>query len=213
MTYENYGIQFRRLTSDFAELVRFWRNHYSINQYMEIRDHISEEDQKKWFEKTLHPSYLNLLILINGDPAGLLNGKEIDFENGTLESGIFFWAKQYHKTDIPVRTVYAAGEMTFDFCGMKEIYAKILSDNEQAIVFNKFIGYEMMPGQEAVRNQKYFLTAERYAEKNESILKMLRKNYPDKPKVHFEKADFEHGFADAYLTAFEKNHANIEVSY
>jgi hypothetical protein len=49
MFFEKYGVKLERLTADKIELVRNWRNDPKISQYMEFRDHITAEMQKKWF--------------------------------------------------------------------------------------------------------------------------------------------------------------------
>ena len=78
MKFRKYGITLTRLREDDIELVRKWRNSPGIQQYMEYREFITEEMQKKWFESINNLQNFYFIIEYENKKIGLINTSNID---------------------------------------------------------------------------------------------------------------------------------------
>ena len=86
---------FRRLTREDIELVRNWRNSELISQYMEYKEYITPEMQLKWFRSIDNFFNLYFIIEYKGQKIGVINGKDIDWEERSMETGVFIGEKKY----------------------------------------------------------------------------------------------------------------------
>ncbi len=188
-----------RLKEEDIELVRQHRNSEDISQYMEYREHITPEMQKKWFDSINNNNNIYSMIYYKGRKIGLGNVKNIDWDKNSMEAGIFLWDKEVRNTAIPVIGFLILGEFFIKNLGL-EGFAHIMKTNKRAQRFNKQIGFELCEGQEDIENQLYKLTKESYLEKAELLRKVFMK--PDvKPSsiMILEKEDFDSGLADILL--------------
>ena len=112
-TIERYGIVLRRLTAADIELVRRWRNDATVNQYMEYREYITAEMQKKWFHSINNDNNLFYVIEYKGEKIGLISTFAIDWNKRQAECGIFVWAKKYWQSVVPVYAVLAMLDINF----------------------------------------------------------------------------------------------------
>ncbi|MDQ3110038.1 MAG: GNAT family N-acetyltransferase [Bacteroidota bacterium] len=162
MIITGFGVVLVRLQHHDIELVRNHRNSAAINQYMEFRREISKEEQEKWF--TSIDTKFNNYFLINykGELSGLIYGADINWEKKeTGNGGIFIWKEELLETHAPLAASLLLTEVSF-LLGMERTYIKVMRDNPRAISYNLNLGYEILPGQENVENQKYVLTKENY---------------------------------------------------
>ena len=81
MKISNYDVSLELLTENKIEMVRQWRNDPKIQQYMEYRETITPEMQKKWFDK-LNNGKDNFYFIIQykGEDIGLINVKDIAYK-------------------------------------------------------------------------------------------------------------------------------------
>ncbi len=162
MIITGFGIVLIRLKPHDIELVREHRNSHAINQYMEFRKEISKEEQGKWFASIDNKSNNYFLINHKGQQIGLIYGADINWEKKeTGNGGIFIWKEEMLETHAPLAASLLLTEISF-LLGMERTYIKVLRDNARAIAYNQNLGYEILPGQEDVENQKYVLTKENY---------------------------------------------------
>lgn len=155
-----YGITLRRLTHDKIELVRQWRNHPKISQYMEFRDEITPEMQERWFEKINNDSNLFYLIVLDGEEIGLINIKDINNKEG--EGGVFIWEDRCLNSDISYRAHLALFDYAFNNDIVDRIISHVLTDNPRAQRFIQFLGSQLAPSQEGIYNQLYVLNRDAY---------------------------------------------------
>ena len=142
MFFEKYGVKLQRLTEDKIELVRNWRNDPKISQFMEYRDHITSEMQKKWFAKINNENNYYFIINYQGKDVGLTNVKDIDYSVKTGEGGIFIYDDTLLNSDIPFRVIFALNDFCFEKLGLEAMVAHIMDDNQRAINFNLVLGYK-----------------------------------------------------------------------
>lgn len=174
---QKYGVTLRRLTHDKIEMVRRWRNDPKIQQYMEYREEITPEMQEKWFER-INNSKRDFYFVIEFDnkEIGLINIRDVNFEKGEGEPGIFIWDDDYLETDAPMRASFCMGYFIWEVLKLKRQIIHILRSNKRAIKYNLSFGFILGEGQENVENQEYSLSKDRYLEKTGRLRRFLEKN-------------------------------------
>ena len=203
MIIQNGDITFRRLRHEDIELVRNWRNSPEVKNYMEYQGYISPEMQEKWFKSVDNIYNLYFIIEYKGDKLGVINGKDIDWENRTMETGIFIANQKYINSPVPLFAVLTFGELGVVKLEIKAT-AHILKDNSRAKKYNKMIGFELQEGQEDVYNQFYVMTKESYLKRSKLLTKALNTLMGNhKIVITFEKHDLENGFADFLIKEFD----------
>jgi len=198
MKVSKYGIDLVRLTEEDIELVRSWRNSPQIRQFMEFKDEITPEMQKKWFDSVNNVNNFYFIILFEGQKIGLINSSNIDWDNITSDGGIFLWEEKYYETFVPVWASLIELETTFFIFNATESYIKTLNDNQRAIKLNTHLGYELINGQEEVYNQEYLLTKDNFIRKSKKIRKaaaMLADSDNQELVVFYDRSEIDSGFA------------------
>lgn len=160
MELVNYGIILRRLTKDKIELVRQWRNDPKIQQYMEYREYITPEMQVAWFRRINNENNYYFIVIWDEKEIGLANLKDIDYENGICEPGLFIFDEQYWDSDVAIRAALCMNDFMWNTLNLKKAIIHVMSDNVRAINFNKFLGYKLLDVQENIKNQSYVLIRE-----------------------------------------------------
>ena len=199
------NIFFYRLKQEDIELVRNWRNHPSITKYMVYREHISPEMQKEWFVSVNNNYNLYFIIEYKGKKIGMINGKDIDWEAKTMETGIFIWDKYYRKTHIPTLCTMIFAEIGV---GIWEITptATILKSNERALKYNKMLGFKVIeddPDKEYVRLSLEQDSMGYIAKKLRAALNLLAGD--DLIRMVFEKEDLESGIYDKFMMGLDQD--------
>lgn len=173
MFFEKYGVKLERLTADKIELVRNWRNDPKISQYMEFRDHITAEMQKKWFASVDNENNYYFIINYKGQDVGLTNVKDVDFGKKTGEGGIFIYENSLLNSDIPFRVIFALNDFCFDELGLETMVAHIMDDNQRAIDFNLVLGYKKAPDSKGPKST-YFLNKVDYLKCREKFARLFK---------------------------------------
>lgn len=175
MIIEQYGIRLKRLTINDIELVRKWRNHPKIQSKMGYRKHISKEQQLRWFHSINNPLNFYFLIEYQGKDIGVINTKNIDYQEKSGEGGIFVWEENLEQEFIPTYASLCLLNFSFFVLGFNKSFIQIIPSNYRAISYNKNLGYVLLPGQEKAKNPYYLLTKEDYQEKTKKINEIARK--------------------------------------
>lgn len=171
---DRYGVTLKRLTFDKIELVRRWRNNPKISQYMEYREEITPEMQEKWFQKIDNDNNFYFLIEIDNKEVGLINVRDVDYNNRKGEPGIFIWDDDYLNSTVSFQACLCLNDFCFETLELKELVIHVLSDNKRAIKFNQAFGYIISDNQTEVYNQEYTLKDIDYYKKRDKIIKILR---------------------------------------
>lgn len=140
---------------------------------MEYRDEITPEMQETWFKKIDNIHNFYFLINVDGKDIGLINVKDVDYEKGTGEPGIFIWDDEYLNSTYSFCASFNFNDFCFETIGLKEFICHVLRDNKRAIQFNKAFGYKISGNQEKVYNQEYRLTHSDYINNRNKMLKYL----------------------------------------
>jgi RimJ/RimL family protein N-acetyltransferase len=157
---EKYDVVLQRLTEDKIEMVRNWRNDPKISQFMEFRQEITSEMQKKWFRSIDNERNLYYIIVYKGEEIGLINIKDIDEHSLSGEGGIFIYSDKYLNTDVSYRAHLCLFDYYFEELGYNELRSHILSSNKRAIRFAEFLGSQK------IGDKEYSLLKENYESNN-----------------------------------------------
>lgn len=174
LSITKYGVTLNRLTHDKIELVRRWRNNPKISKYMEYREEITPEMQKAWFKRIDNIYNFYFLINVDGKDIGLINVRDVDYQKGTGEPGIFIWDEDYLNSTITFNAALNLTDFCFETLGLKELIIHVLKDNKRAIQFNKAYGYTLSPNQEDIYNQEYRMRYEKYIDRRNKIIKLIQ---------------------------------------
>jgi RimJ/RimL family protein N-acetyltransferase len=221
MEITKYGISLKRLCEEDIELVRQWRNSQQINQFMEYREQISPEMQKKWFKSIDNADNYFFIIEYKGEKIGLVSTNNVDKEKGSSDGGIFIWDKKYYETFVPVWASLTLLESNFAVFRAQKSFIKVLKTNKRAQQLNLHLGYQLMPGQEEIENQNYELNKERFLSKSKKLriaAQMLASDQSAPYYVFFDQHDKQSGlfeFMDQYIdrSFVEKEELKPEGKY
>jgi UDP-4-amino-4,6-dideoxy-N-acetyl-beta-L-altrosamine N-acetyltransferase len=173
MKYEKYGITLSLMREEDIEMVRQWRNDPVVVANYEFREYINPEMQKEWFAKVNNINNLYTVIGYQGKKIGVVNLKNIDWENQTVEGGIFIPDTRYHETPVTSMVSFLTTEIMILLFNWKAAKAHVLKDNKPIQSFIRNLGYELSPGQENVNNQEYTLDREKFEKMAPKIRKAI----------------------------------------
>ena len=167
---------------------------------MEFREFISPEMQIEWFHSINNENNIYLIISHEDKDIGLLNAKNINWEEKSFESGIFFWDTNYYNTFIPALVSLIATNFCFKILNYNILYAHTLKTNTHAIKYNLNLGYELCEGQEDKENQMYFLTLEKFRKITRKFKRLidLFSSGNKECVVVIEPHDYEFGYGSIF---------------
>lgn len=172
---DNYDVRLIRLTEEKIEMVRNWRNDPKISQYMLYQDYITPEMQRKWFEEVNNDRNFYYIIEYKGKEVGLINVKDIDYEQKVGEGGIFIYDEHLQNTDLAYRCHILLFDYIFSEVALNGIISEIQPTNQRAIRFATFLGCEIT--KENPECLFFLLTKENYL-KNKNRERFLKRwNY------------------------------------
>lgn len=173
MIYTKFNIRLTLLKEEDIEQVRLWRNDTLVVNNYEFREYITPEMQKKWFDsiRNIHNTYF--VIEYKGRKVGVINAKNINWEQQSLESGIFIPDPEVYQTQVPAIVSLMMTDLLFKVFDWKTISAHVMRHNLSVIRYNKSLGYELCDGQDGVENQLYRLSRENFTKKAARILKAV----------------------------------------
>jgi len=175
MIIEQYGISLKRIEYEDIELIRKWRNHPDIRKSMEFKKRITVDMQRQWFDSINNPYNYYFLIHYQNKPMGVINCKNINLKDAHGEGGIFVWDHSGGEY-LPVFASLCLLNVVFSELQMfNKSFVKIHRDNKKAIIFNKSLGYVLVPGQEKIAFQYYVLTREDYFVKAKKWIQLAEK--------------------------------------
>lgn len=142
MILRKYGIELRSMTLKDLDQVRTWRNDPVVRKHMFFQEFITEEEHLKWFE-SLEKSDQYFVVYSKDVAIAVINVKEIDFEDRTGEAGVFA-GKEFQQSYELMLSIYCLMDAFFDDFNFSRLTATLRTDNENAITFNKALGYQIL---------------------------------------------------------------------
>lgn len=191
MKIRKYDLVLERLKEKDIELVRNKRNQPEINSTMIFRQHIDRDMQQKWF-RSINNIYNNyFLIHHRNNPIGLINGKDINFEERSSEGGMFIWDKQYWGGIYPALASMIMSDFNFIVNEFETNYIRILHSNPKAKAHNQLLGYK--PSTNFPANDQYQifeLTKKDYLITGNKLRKTIGNLLKDDQPLSFDEIDF-----------------------
>jgi hypothetical protein len=172
LVLKQYGVSLIRVQEKDIELIRYWRNQSDIVNFMEYKNYIFPDAQKKWFASIDNKLNYYFIIEFENKKIGLINVKNYDRLAGFGEGGIFIWDKNYVGSFAAVFSSLCLLNfmlLKVNVCSKSRV--RILSNNDRAIHYNKLLGYKLISGQERELNQLYELDVNDYLQMGEKLNK------------------------------------------
>ena len=129
------------LTEEASMLVRKWRNNERVSQYMDFKEQISIEQQKKWFEEIKKSDDFYFTINLHSEPIGLIHLNRIDDEEGSAYAGLFIGSENFEGTGIAFQASILILDFAFNELELVDVFAKVHCLNSAAIDYNKTLGF------------------------------------------------------------------------
>ncbi len=178
MIINKFGLILQRLTEEDIELVRRNRNSKFICDRMLIQKEITKEEQADWFCSINNNYNYYFLIIYKSKKIGLINGKDINYDDRTVESGIFIWEEDFRNTHIPILASLIMLDLAFFLFDLTTVYGTVRKDNLNALAYNQKLGYkEANRGDEKI---KMFLTKANYTNNSKLLRNKIERIYRDK---------------------------------
>jgi UDP-4-amino-4,6-dideoxy-N-acetyl-beta-L-altrosamine N-acetyltransferase len=144
MLLSQYGITLEPLTLNHLELVRNWRNSPLVNEFMEFKEQISEEQQLHWFTSLDTKTAHYFVIKSESKPIGVIHLNAINFETKQAEVGLFIGEPQFIGTGITFGASLLLLNLAFKHFKLEKVIAKINNAHTNAIRYNQFIGFKRL---------------------------------------------------------------------
>ena len=155
MLLKGQKITLKSIEIDDIELIRNWRNSKYVKKFFIYREHISKEQQKKWFEGVSTSGRdFYFLIIIDHKPIGLTEIKKINWNLREGEGGIFIGEKGYRNSHFAFEAVVLRNDFSFYELNLNKIKAQVLESNKRALRFNKCLGYKEIGKKEVTVNNQ-----------------------------------------------------------
>jgi UDP-4-amino-4,6-dideoxy-N-acetyl-beta-L-altrosamine N-acetyltransferase len=219
MRISKYGISLIRLIEADLELVRKWRNDDEIRKFMNFRDYITKEMQLKWFESINTSDNFYYVIQYEGEKIGLVNDKNIDWNEKIAEGGLFIWDKRYINSTIPMKISLLMLELAYTLLGWNKTIVKVRKDNPRALKYNESLGYIVVEHNE---NSDYYtmeLEKTRFFENFQKINRLVNPDSLNEPIIlTFESIDKTNGTMDIVQKIIDdapkdSDRSKIEIRY
>jgi UDP-4-amino-4,6-dideoxy-N-acetyl-beta-L-altrosamine N-acetyltransferase len=136
-------IKLQLIAEEDLEMIRDWRNQPHVQEYMDFKETITTADQITWYNNLDKKKNLFFKIIASGEPIGMINLKDIDWENRTAEAGIFVGRKDLIGGITPVFSILVLMKTAFRCFLLKELFAKISKENTNALQLNRQLGYHL----------------------------------------------------------------------
>jgi len=171
--YTHYGVTLTDLAEWNIELLRRWRNHPDVTQFMVYREHITAEMQLEWFRSLDKERNRYCFISYEKKPIGICHTKNIDLDAMTGEGGMLIWSKEHQNSLVPFRAALAGLDWNFLKLGFRAMTVTVLKSNRRAIRYNRALGYRFADPDAAGETLIGTLTPDDYIAATVSVKEVL----------------------------------------
>lgn len=171
MILKRNDLKLRSIVPGDLEKVRLWRNDPFVRAAMFFQEEITAKMQRQWYDNLGSDIYL--MIVYREKEIGVINVKDINSVQKSGEAGIFLGEPDYRNTIVPMQAILFLMDVFFDNFHFNTLIAKVRAENEQAIQFNKELGYQYIE-----QNNSYVLlevTKSQYIEARKKWARLLEK--------------------------------------
>lgn len=136
-------ISLHKILHSDIEMLRNWRNNKKIASNMFYQKHITSQMQEKWFNSLTNNDFY-FIIRTKDKAIGLINLAQIDTKKQEGQVGLFIYNEEFWGTPAPVFASLLLLQFAFEEKKLNCVWAKVRTENKQAINYNKMLGFEMV---------------------------------------------------------------------
>ncbi len=170
MILQGFDITLTPLEKKDIEMVREWRNSDEIKRYALNQEHITSQQQLKWFNSLEHKEDEYFVIYMQDEPVGLIWFNKRD---DTVETGFYIYDTSRQNSLTPYKVVSIFHDYLFNVKHYKTLTCKIMHNNPRALRFNLSLGYKEKESFDDFKS--YELTSDDYNHTDAKISKLLQK--------------------------------------
>lgn len=139
------SVTLRNITEEDLELIMKWRMSDEVTRYMNTNPKLTLEGQKKWLQSVRENSDVRYwLILVDGQPAGVINLTGLNKPDGNLGWAYYIGEKKLRG----IKTALALEMNLYDYAlvtlGKNSVYSDVFSLNTGVIQLHKLCGCEVL---------------------------------------------------------------------
>ncbi len=140
----------RDITEEDLTLIMNWRMDPEITRYMNTDPKLTLEGQKKWFEKIVQdPEVRYWMILVDEEPAGVINFANLNAENGEIGWAYYVGEKRLRSMKLALALEMSMYDEALMNRGKKAVISDVFSLNKGVIALHKLCGCETIREQKA----------------------------------------------------------------
>jgi len=215
MKIEVNGLVIERLKEKDIELVREWRNSDNIRKNMLYQEIITPEQQVEWFHSINNFNNFYFVVEYKGRKVGLVNIKDINWDERNGEAGVFMIERDLSAALIPVAGALSISELVVGVFGFKKLFAKVRKDNKTMQKLNKLFGYKKVENHENENKDydKYYITPDSYNKYSSKWIKLIHAMGFDTGKLRFimEPDDYQNDFGSQMEKLLEGSDINFSI--
>lgn len=138
-------VSLKKVGRNDIELIRQWRNSDLINNVSFSEKKITEEMQKKWYEKVSEEkNFLHWMIISNGKAVGYAAIRSIDIQNSRCEfASLYLGDEDALGTGVGAIAEFLVIEYVYEHYNLRKIYCEVLETNPKVILLHKKFGFEI----------------------------------------------------------------------
>lgn len=151
----NEIISLRPITVEDTDLMVKWRNQDFVKRNFIIQSEFTREGHLNWLEtKVKTGQVIQFIILENDRPIGSVNLKDVDYEEGSAEYGIFIGEKDAWGKGYGSETARQTVALARDKYHLKKLFLRLYDDNVPAYYSYLSAGFKKIDDRCEVENDR-----------------------------------------------------------
>lgn len=135
------AITVRELDESDLELVMNWRMDPDVTQYMNTNPKLTIEGQRQWLASLQqNEKVIYWIIEQNGEPVGIIDLFDIDWESRTSSWGYYIGEKKARSLKLAISLEMSLYDYVFDVLGLDELHNEVFSLNSGVIKLHQACG-------------------------------------------------------------------------
>ncbi|SDW87147.1 UDP-4-amino-4,6-dideoxy-N-acetyl-beta-L-altrosamine N-acetyltransferase [Lachnospiraceae bacterium KHCPX20] len=146
------------MESDLEEIMN-WRMSPEVTTYMNTNPKLTLEGQKKWFDSLKQKNTVKYwMIEVDGQPAGVLNLADIDYEKKNTSWAYYIGEKSLRSMELAISMELSLYDYVFETMELEEIHGEVFSINAGVIKLHQLCGCrveKVIEGEVEKEGQRY----------------------------------------------------------
>lgn len=148
-------ISLRPITIEDTDLMVKWRNRDFVKRNYINQSEFTREGHLKWMETRVQTGQvIQFIILENDRPIGSVNMKDVDYEKGTAEYGIFIGEKDALGKGYGSETAKQVVRLAKEKYHLKKLFLRLYEDNIPAYRSYLSAGFKKIEDECSIENDR-----------------------------------------------------------